>query len=175
MENELEKFINLIKDEKLRAVCAELLTDERFSYWPAAKGHHHAYDGGLRTHTLEMIRYALKAAESFDWVDTDVVIGAGLWHDYCKIFEYVKVNEEEWDYNRDFGRKIGHISGGAAEFLHRARNGGVNEGTIDKIVHCILSHHGPIKEWGSPVAPQTIEAMLLHQADMLSAHFGHSK
>jgi 3'-5' exoribonuclease len=42
------------------------------------------------------------------------------------------------------------------------------------VIHCILSHHGR-KDWGSPVEPATLEALVLHQADMLSAKFGATK
>jgi 3'-5' exoribonuclease len=38
--------------------------------------------------------------------------------------------------------------------------------------HCILAHHGR-QEWGSPIEPQTVEAMIIHYADMLSAQ--HAK
>lgn len=44
--------------------------------------------------------------------------------------------------------------------------------TRDAVIHCIHAHHGPVKEWGSPEAPRTIEALILHQADMLSAGYG---
>ena len=37
-----------------------------------------------------------------------------------------------------------------------------------------FTHHG-LREWGSPVEPQTLEALLLHQADLLSAQYGATK
>jgi 23S rRNA maturation-related 3'-5' exoribonuclease YhaM len=36
------------------------------------------------------------------------------------------------------------------------------------ITHNILSHHG-MREWGSPVAPATKEAWILHLCDNMSA------
>ena len=39
----------------------------------------------------------------------------------------------------------------------------------------ILAHHGPVREWGSPEAPRTLEALIPHQADMLSASYGATK
>ena len=36
------------------------------------------------------------------------------------------------------------------------------------VEHCILAHHGKL-EWGSPVLPQTIEANIVHIADLLSS------
>jgi 23S rRNA maturation-related 3'-5' exoribonuclease YhaM len=38
----------------------------------------------------------------------------------------------------------------------------------DKVLHCILAHHG-CRAWGSPVAPSTREAWLVHLADAISA------
>ena len=35
-------------------------------------------------------------------------------------------------------------------------------------MHLILSHHGQ-KEWGSPVIPYTLEAQILHYADLIDS------
>jgi len=37
-----------------------------------------------------------------------------------------------------------------------------------QLVHLLISHHGT-REWGSPVPPRTLEAVLLHQIDMLDS------
>jgi 3'-5' exoribonuclease len=37
-----------------------------------------------------------------------------------------------------------------------------------QLLHLIASHHGK-QEWGSPVEPKTIEAVLLHQIDLLDS------
>lgn len=74
-----------------------------------------------------------------------------------------------------FQDRIYHISASNAEFVACARQQKVQQSVIEKVSHAILAHHGPVKEWGSPVAPQTIEALILHQADMLSAKFGATK
>jgi hypothetical protein len=39
---------------------------------------------------------------------------------------------------------------------------------LNKLLHCILSHHGQL-EYGSPVTPVCVEAFLLAQADMTDA------
>jgi 3'-5' exoribonuclease len=68
-----------------------------------------------------------------------------------------------------------HIKDGAAKFVESAKFYDVDSSVIEQVEHCILSHHGFIKEWGSEVAPKTLEALILHQADMLSAHGGKTK
>ena len=44
----------------------------------------------------------------------------------------------------------------------------LSKGLLDRIVHCIYSHHGR-KEWGAPCDPATIEAIILSQLDQLAA------
>ena len=39
---------------------------------------------------------------------------------------------------------------------------------LEVIRHCILSHHGKL-EYGSPVTPATVEAIILNMADLTSA------
>jgi 3'-5' exoribonuclease len=38
----------------------------------------------------------------------------------------------------------------------------------EEVLHAILSHHG-MRQWGSPVAPKSRLAWLLHLADSMSA------
>jgi 3'-5' exoribonuclease len=45
---------------------------------------------------------------------------------------------------------------------------GFPEDSLREILHLIASHHGT-NEWGSPVTPKTIEAVLLHQIDLLDS------
>jgi 3'-5' exoribonuclease len=42
------------------------------------------------------------------------------------------------------------------------------EEKLQQLLHLILSHHGS-HEWGSPVVPKTLEAVLLHQVDLLDS------
>ena len=74
----------------------------------------------------------------------------------------------------DYKNQIHHISGSTAEFTHHALNAGVERKIIQAVQHAIIGHHFS-KEWGSIKQPQTLEAVLLHQADYLSAHFGKTK
>ena len=42
---------------------------------------------------------------------------------------------------------------------------------LDDILHIIANHH-QLKEWGSPVEPNSIEAWIIHFADNISAKIG---
>lgn len=196
-----QRFINhieSIQDPALRNCCAEILIIPAFFTHPAAIKFHHAYEGGLLAHTVEVCDIALdsycsmKKHESRDlslhlqWIEippSDILLAAALWHDFAKIHEYaaedvpcewvggevVTVNRQ-W-HSTSYRDTIGHISGSSAEFILAADKHGVDRRVMGAVTHAILAHHGR-REWGSPVEPQTLEAMILHHADMLSSHYG---
>lgn len=187
----LSSYIGEIKNLQLKEACRVLESDLDYARWPAAIGHHHNYPGGLLTHTIEVMDFALKASEPLrGTVDYDVLIAAVLWHDYAKILEYEETNsfiegsslptgEIRWDdpmywTKAPYLGKIGHVCGSAIEFVSRATNLSVPQGIVDAVTHAILAHHGR-RDWGSSVEPQTLEACLLHHADLLSAKFGPTK
>jgi 3'-5' exoribonuclease len=173
MRSELLSVIEAISDTALQSACLLIFEHPDFLTHPAAKGMHHAYTGGLAAHTREVISYALHIAELFPNVDRDVLIAATLWHDVAKVFEYEATGDPgaPWA-TTDYRRNIGHIAGSSGMFTHAARKNDVDRKTEEAVVHAILAHHGPVREWGSPVAPNSLEALILHQADMLSAKHG---
>ena len=170
-----------IANTGLREACLQLQHYPEFWVWPAAISHHHAYETGLVQHTLEVAMTALRIADGFPNCDLNVLLTAALWHDWGKILEYrlvdpfTHVSAADGDYQGfDTGRSwvrnpeaSTHIATSAIEFSKHCDN--------PAVVHCILAHHGPVREWGSPEAPRTLEALILHQADMLSASYGATK
>lgn len=202
MKQRLLNHIASISNPQLRAACETILLYPKFDTAPASLSFHHAYEGGLLAHTVEVcdISAGMKGT-AFDYEcytppDMDILTTAALFHDLLKMEEYrffwdwpanvvgqrlvVVPGKDEsglqkfWTHTDDYGKRIGHICGSAAQFQTTAVNCGVDRTIIDAVVHCILAHHGR-KEWGSPVEPQTLEALILHQADMLSAKFGATK
>lgn len=218
MKNRLINHIQSITDPALRRTCESILTYDKFFTWPASLSHHHAYEGGLLAHTVEVCDvalrsfYGMKSDELCDpttytggmqWINlppADILIAAALWHDVMKTEEYVVAdwsgvkqaqldkirhltkrcdidNFDVWIKDESRVKMFGHhehIIAGAMAFQKSAWFNNVHTDTIDAVTHCILAHHGR-KEWGSPVEPQTIEALILHQADMLSAQYGATK
>lgn len=167
----IDEFDNLVREVKcprLQKVCEELKAYRDFWTWPAST-HHHGFETGLILHTIEVTSVALFTGKMFFEVDGDVLITAGLWHDLAKIWEYAKDENGNWE-KTDYHGKVHHISGSTAEFTAVAMKFGVNREIIQKIQHCIIAHH-MTKEWGSPRKPESAEAILIHQADMLSAMF----
>jgi 3'-5' exoribonuclease len=170
-------FISLIKNKQLLKTCQELYNYPNFWTHAASLEHHHNFKSGLILHTLEVADNANYLSQRFPYCNKDVLISAALWHDLAKIWEY------EWKENNglssyhmpkfqktDYVKKIHHISGSNAEFTAMAMKNEVDRKTIQEIQHCIISHHG-IKDWGSPVLPESLEAIILHQSDMLSAMY----
>jgi 3'-5' exoribonuclease len=68
---------------------------------------------------------------------------------------------------------VRHVAGSHAEFVRRMEKHRhmFSEERYMNIEHTILAHHGR-KECGSPIEPQTVEAYILHYADMYSVKFG---
>lgn len=159
-------LIGQIADPELHASC-EFLTDcPRFSVWPAARNNHHAYRGGLLAHTVEVATIALGIADLIPDVNRDILLTAALWHDWGKVEEYAPT--EDGGYRSALGAAA-HIPLGADKFTEVYRGEWAEE-----VRHCILAHHGRV-DWGSPVEPATREALILHQADMLSASYGPTR
>jgi 3'-5' exoribonuclease len=149
-----------------------LLFNDKFLVWPGSIDKHHAYEGGLVIHTAEVMRYALKAAEAFPGADLDVLRLAALWHDAAKTRDYENKNGV-W-VKAPYFDLIRHVAGSFGMWCEASKSIYIEQEFRDAVGHCILAHHG-LREWGSPVAPQTLEAQLLHHADMMSARYGATK
>jgi 3'-5' exoribonuclease len=183
--NELTKAlradIRSVKDPSIRYLLTGIISDEdfmgRFSVWPAAVKHHHAYMGGLLEHTVGVVALCKSARAFYQGVHGDLLMAGAILHDIGKL--------EAYDYHRITGgirmSKSGvlcdHIVLGVRMLRHwldRLASGSrrfaaawPDEYTVN-LEHMLLSHHGR-KEWGSPVEPATIEALILHLADYLDS------
>ena len=140
---------------------------ERYGACPASPVGHHAELGGLLKHTAEVAAIARGIARVTD-ADPDLVLAGVLLHDIGKLEAY------RWDgpfATTDRGYLYGHVVLGTL-MLERAVRGAdpmpCTEPELDLLQHLILSHHGRL-EFGAPVAPMTLEAEILHHADLASA------
>ena len=139
----------------------------RYEQCPAAVFGHHAALGGLLMHTTEVAAIARTIARACG-ADLDVVLAGVLLHDIGKLEAY------RWDglfAFTDRGRLVGHVVLGAMMLEARLAEHAEPPCTPlerDLLLHLILSHHGRL-EWGSPIAPLTLEAEVLHWADNASA------
>lgn len=133
---------------------------------PAAKLRHQAYVGGLAEHSLNMAEHAAYCSRFYPEIDGDLLVTAALLHDIGKIFEY-RV-DTVIDYS-DEGRLEGHIVIGD-RLIRRAADSiaGFPEDVKMHLSHLILSHQGRL-EYGSPVTPKSLEAVVLYALDLLDS------
>jgi len=169
MFNELDQVIASIKNPFLNQLIKIILADgklEKYSKVPAGKGWHHAYIHGLLEHTLEIIRVCELMCSIHHELKRDLLITGALLHDFGKTEELTY--DSIFDYS-DKGKLIGHIVIGALEVEKAAASiKNFPEDLKDQLIHLILSHQGKL-EFASPVEPRTLEAIVLYQADELSA------
>jgi 3'-5' exoribonuclease len=134
---------------------------EIFIRAPAARMMHHAYVGGLLEHTLSMVGIARFLIDRYPYVNKDLLLAGVLLHDMGKALEYD--TEAAFNFTED-GRLVGHVVRAAIMVENAASDlRDIDKSELRELIHLILSHHGH-QEWGSPVEPKTIEAVLLQTA-----------
>ena len=169
MVAELKEHVDSL-GEPWRQLVTHLLLDSAFlpDYVnaPAARNMHHAYIGGLLEHTLSMAALAKFLANHYPFVNRDLLLSGTLLHDMGKAIEYD--TSKSFSFSED-GRLVGHITR-AVVMVEKAAAalGNFPEDDLRHLVHLVASHHGT-QEWGSPVVPKTLEAILLHQIDLLDS------
>lgn len=156
--------------EPWQQLVTHLLLDDAFlreyANAPAARNMHHAYIGGLLEHTLSMATLANYLAAHYPYVNRNLLLAGTLLHDMGKAIEYDI--SKSFSFSED-GRLVGHITRAVVMVEKAAAEiGDFPEEELRHLVHLIVSHHGT-QEWGSPVVPKTLEAILLHQLDLLDS------
>jgi 3'-5' exoribonuclease len=164
----LQETVDGMVEPYLKRLLRDLLADEGFmtdfTVAPAAKTIHHAALGGLLEHTASVVGLCRVLADYYPAVDRDLLLAAAMLHDVGKVRELTW--NRVFDYT-DAGRLLGHITLGALLVEARIREiPDFPEGLAQRLLHCILSHHGEL-EWGSPRRPKTLEALVLHYAEDL--------
>jgi len=168
-KREYSLIISSVKNNNLKQILNKLIMENpKFFSWPAATAVHHAYPGGLAKHSLSVCNIALKLWENYkgENIDRDLIISGALLHDIGKLFEY----------NQDGSRtKIGDLYGhpfiGAEMISNAAKELNLNIFSSIEIViltHIVLTHHGEL-EFGAVAYPQTLEAVIVSQADTIDA------
>ena len=161
------KLIDEMDSEPLKKICMDIYTSLKQAWLtvPAAKGMHHAYVAGNLIHSYNVACIAKEIATVVA-ADVDLCIAGGLLHDVGKLITYT------WDGIRidmtPYGQLHDHIVLGnnivssTCQYLHI-------DAELEMLLnHIILSHHGK-KEYGSPVEPKCIEALIVSHADGLDA------
>lgn len=153
-------------------IWERILVNPKFATFPASRnGKHHCENGGLLRHTGEVL-HNLRWASATQKHNRFTLATAGLWHDAGKMEEYecwIHPITGELLATQSATKPVlaTHIMLGLKMWYAAATQYKIDTQVAQDVEHCIASHHGKLV-WGSLVVPRTTEAMLLHQADMLS-------
>jgi len=162
-------LINKVEHDGLRDLLVAFFKDEKFmadfKRAPGAMYLHHAWVGGLLEHSLAVTLAARETGKNYNIVDMDLLTTGALLHDIGKMKEYevttsIKVGEE--------GLLRGHTIMGEEMVRDKAKKTGLEEKTLMKLCHILLSHHGK-HEKTAPVEPKFVEAILVHYADLMDS------
>lgn len=168
MVHELHQHIAQLQ-EPWRGLVTRLLLDAeflpRFANAPAARTMHHGYIGGLLEHSLSMAAVAWLLSTHYPHVDANLLLTGTLLHDIGKVSEY---DIERGFAHSEDGRLVGHIVRAIILIEQTATACQFPDTLLRQLIHLIASHHGTL-EWGSPTTPKTLEAILLHQIDLLDS------
>jgi 3'-5' exoribonuclease len=171
----LRELVATIQDPHLHALLESFFGDdadtwERYCESPAAKHYHQAYRHGLLEHCLSVAQGVSALSSTFPGIDRDVAVTGALLHDIGKIEAYSSAGGAI-DMT-DAGKLQGEIPLGYYMVRRRIEDlPGFPAATAQAVLHIILSHHGKL-EHGSPVAPCTREATLVHMIDNLGGTLG---
>jgi 3'-5' exoribonuclease len=158
----LEHLAREVHDPGYAALLERLLGDGALrAEWrraPCTIGGHHAYLGGLLEHTVAVATLALETCQLHVRLNSDLLICAALVHDLGKTREFtygaaIEQSEE--------GRLLGHLALG-----HQILEPYMTKLEAERrlaLLHCVLTHHGADRRFGSP------EALALYRLNALDA------
>ncbi|MDR1697869.1 MAG: HD domain-containing protein [Erysipelotrichaceae bacterium] len=165
--SEFEVFINQIKNQDIKRIVTAFVNKYQIKIYeyPAGKAIHHDYRYGLLHHTVLMCRLGAFIAKEYPGVNQDLLMAGIIIHDLMKVEELSDATNPEYT---KAGKLIGHISLGAMELKTLADELKI-EGEVPLLLeHMLLSHHGEL-DFGSPVLPLTLEALILSQIDLIDS------
>jgi 3'-5' exoribonuclease len=174
---DLRCTIEAFEDPYLRELIRTLLNVHRdlFMKMPAAKSFHHAYNAGLLEHVWSLTKVCSFLADHYGNyyrqldppLNKDLILSAAIVHDIGKLIE---LSYDPFDASYTVaGQLIGHVVIGRDMVRDAAMKiDGFPEETLMLLEHAILAHHGKM-EWGAPILPKTLEAMIVSVADDLDA------
>lgn len=167
MISELNNFLKLISNAKLKAITIELLNKykKQFVTYPAAKSMHHDFYSGLIYHTVTMLKIAKSLVEIYPSLNKDLLYSGIILHDLGKTIELSGPIGTTYTLE---GELLGHICIMSDEVARTAEKLGIEGEEVILLRHLILAHHGKY-EFGSPKLPMVKEAEILNFIDNIDA------
>jgi 3'-5' exoribonuclease len=167
----IKNVLHTIIDPEIKMIVTYCVNkvEEKLMHYPAAKTHHHAYFAGLAYHIVRMLELGEFICKQRPFLNADFIKAGIILHDIAKPEEMIARLGIVSDYSVQ-GKLVGHISM-ASNWITEAAIRCDIDLESDRVLglqHLVLSHHN-LGEWGSPVQPQTAEAVALHHIDALDA------
>lgn len=160
--NFIEKVNNPYLKKLLETIFYEETTFQAFTQHSAGKMVHHAYLNGLLEHSVSVTTIGVTLAGLYEGVCLDYVIAGCLLHDIGKLRELTAFPRNDYS---DEGQLLGHIMIGSEMVHDYIKQIPDFPDEIERILkHILISHHGEL-EYGSPIVPKCLEAMIVHLAD----------
>ncbi|SET91780.1 3'-5' exoribonuclease YhaM family protein [Paenibacillus sp. NFR01] len=167
----IQSAISGIADREIADIVSFCVkkVEEKLMHYPAAKTHHHAYFAGLAYHMVRMLEIGEFLCKQRPFLNPDLMRAGIILHDIAKPEEMISQFGIVSDYSNQ-GKLIGHIAMAANWITEAAIRLGLDPDgeKVMALQHLVLSHHN-LGEWGSPVQPQTAEAVALHHIDAMDA------
>ena len=189
MMQEIISTIERIENHHLKLILESFFEDENFvkEFYdcPAAKLYHHNYVGGLLEHTVSVLRICKTISDFYPALDPNLLYAGAILHDIGKIhtYDYDRISIEMSDRGIFFDHIVmcNSMIASKLDSISAIIGSNGNDNELEEfkeismnLQHLILSHHGEKKNgWGSPVDPQTPEAVALHHADNMDAKVKH--
>jgi 3'-5' exoribonuclease len=169
---EIINEVNNLQDEEIKNLILNIFSDESFvkkyKEVPAAELVHQDYVGGLVEHNYEMMVAGKACKDLYKEVRWAELLYGVLFHDVGKVEE---LNTTGIVLERTKGGYLlGHLVQGLL-FLNSKFPSDFDKDKKERLLHMIASHNGST-ELGSPIAPMTLEAILLSALDDLSFKAG---
>lgn len=173
LEKELQTLVDSVQNVEMKLLLQYVLYEKLWADFikkPAAKSIHHARIGGLLEHSVHVAQIVQDLCKFYPEVNKDLAVTGALLHDIGKVEE---MSMPGGDYT-DNGKLLGHVVHGTIMLSKYADDLGIDDSLKQALLHIVLSHHGE-KEWGSPVKPKTLEALLVSLADRTDAYLDHAQ
>lgn len=185
MTEKIHKVIDDFTEPMTKYVAKNLTCWEIFKQAPAAIKMHNAWYGGLVEHIYSMLANSLPVIKHYQIyapkLSADKVRFGIIAHDVGKMYEY-SYSTPAFGMSPQ-GLLCNHLVTGPCMVFElcnkwfKEQNKQYDTPEFikerDHLVHIVASHHGTL-EFGSPVVPSTLEAVLVHQFDMLDSKFMHA-
>ncbi len=168
LTREFNAFARKVEHRALRGLLRAVFHTEgtfvRFVACPASQHGHRAYIAGLIEHTVAVASLCHDSANRYEGIDRDLLLSAALLHDVGMI------DSLSFDTGigcTDAGRLVGHRVLGVMRIRQAATSMKLEPSLVLALEHAVLAHPGEDEE--AVVAPATLEALVLSQADALDA------